>query len=443
MHHFAVAIVGAGPSGFYVAELLAESGLPVEIDIFERLPAPFGLVRYGVAPDHPKLKTAAAVFDRIARRTNVRLFGNVEIGTDVPLERLAECYHAVILAHGASLPSKLGIPGEDIAGSHTATEFVAWYNSHPDFASRSFDLSGDSVAIIGNGNVALDLARILAKPVDMLRNTDISSRALETLERSRIRTIHVIGRRGPGQVKFTNQELREIGQIPGVAAQVPPEYLALNSATEVELADRKNFLTKKNVEILQSFSSQADTASARRVVFHFNLSPTAILGGDRVSGLRLLRTVLQGEPFRQKAIETDDFTTLECQLVFSSIGYRGEPIGALPFDAATGTYRHLHGSLLSVTGIFATGWIKRGPTGIIGSNKPCAAETAKGVCAYLAKISPPAAKPGFESLRPQLTKPVVTYDRWLELDRMELDDGARRGKVREKLVDFPESLVER
>ncbi|HEX9181573.1 MAG TPA: FAD-dependent oxidoreductase, partial [Burkholderiales bacterium] len=260
------AVVGSGPSGFYAAEALLKGGAAARVDMIERLPVPYGLVRHGVAPDHPKLKEAILVYDRIARLPNYSLLANVTVGRDVAVDELLACYHVVVFACGAESDRRLGVPGEDLSGSHTATEFVGWYNGHPDYRERRFDLSQEVAVIVGQGNVAADVCRILAKSVDELRQTDITEHALEALAASRVREIHVIGRRGPAQAKFTNKELRELGELPNADAVLDPGALALNPASTAELEAKANVVSAKNVEIFREWAARAPTGKPRRVV---------------------------------------------------------------------------------------------------------------------------------------------------------------------------------
>lgn len=433
---YRIAVVGAGPSGFFAAENLLNTEHSIVVDMFERLSAPFGLVRYGVAPDHPKLKTAICFFDKTAHRSNFNFFGNVEVGKDVPLDLLLESYHAVILAHGAGAGRNLGVPGEQLKNCHTAASFVGWYNGHPDFASRKFDLSARTAAIIGHGNGALDIARILMKPIKSLRGTDIAGYALDALARSQIEEVHIIGRRGPGQVKFTSMELRELGELPDVDVVVSEDDLVINKATQTELADKKNFLAAKNVEIFRAFMERDRTEGHRKIVFRFCQSPEEILGDEKIKQLRTRINHLDGEPFHQNAQETGETSTLECGLLFSSIGYMGEPLAGLPFDFAAGAYTNSKRDIVAVPGLFAVGWIKRGPTGIIGTNKACAKETVQTMLRYLSSECRCESKSGFDAVGPSIKNPVVSYKAWKRMDSLEIEAGARRGKIREKITDF-------
>jgi ferredoxin--NADP+ reductase len=441
-----VAAVGAGPSGFYAAEALLKSGRDVRIDMIERLPAPFGLVRFGVAPAHPKLKEAIAVYDRIARSPGFRFFGNVTVGRDVMVEELASAYHAVIFASGAESDRRLGVPGEDLPGSYTATEFVGWYNGHPDYRDRVFDLSQEVAVIVGQGNVAADVCRILAKTVDELRHTDIAEHALEALAASRVREIHVVGRRGPAQAKFTAKELRELGDLDDADVLVDPKELELNPESLAEFEDRKGNAAKKNVDILRDFAARAPRGRGRRIVFRFLLSPVEIVGRDRVEGVVFERNRLSGPPFEQSARGTGERLELPAGMVFRSIGYKGTAMAGVPFDARQGVFPTRDARIIdagggAVPGLYACGWIKRGPTGIIGTNKPCSAATVAALLADVPADSPP--KPGAEGI-PALAgsdgRRVVSYEDWIAIDQAEIGRGTPKGKPREKFTSVEEML---
>ncbi len=443
-----VAIVGSGPSGFYATEALFKSGLNVQVDMLERLPAPYGLVRHGVAPDHPKLKEAIAVYDRIARSPGFRFFGNVTVGRDVPVEALSAAYHAVIFASGAESDRRLGVPGEDLPGNYTATEFVGWYNGHPDFRDRVFDLSQEVAVIVGQGNVAADVCRILAKTVDELKHTDIAEHALEALAESRVRDIYVVGRRGPAQAKFTAKELRELGELEDADVVLDPAELELNPESLAEFEDRKGAGAKKNVEILREFASRPRTGRNRRVIFRFLLSPVEIRGPGHVRSVVFERNRLSGGPFEQSARGTSERIEIEAGLVFRSIGYKGTAMDGVPFDARQGVFPTRDGRITDeggtvVPGLYACGWIRRGPTGIIGTNKPCSVSTVASLLADLGGLDA-GPKPGAEGI-PALVgtdgRRVVSYDDWLAIDQAEVSRGAAKGKPREKFTRVEEMLA--
>ncbi|MEX2353135.1 MAG: NADP oxidoreductase, partial [Gammaproteobacteria bacterium] len=344
---YKVAVVGSGPSGFYAVEALFKSGLPLEIDMFERLPIPYGLVRSGVAPDHPKLKQAIQVYAKIAASPGFSFFGNVTVGRDISVETLQSFYHAVIFTCGAESDRKLGIPGEDLPGSHTATEFVGWYNGHPDYRDREFDLSHNTAVIFGQGNVAADVARILAKTRKELEHTDIAEHALEVLSQSKIREIYVIGRRGPAQAKFTSKELKEFGELEDCQAIVDAGELGLNPQSEIELADKSSAGTKKVFELFSEFSQiPARSNKTRRVHFTFLKSPLEFTGARRLEQVRLEINTLSGEPFSQSARGTGQIIEMDAGIVFRSIGYRGVPIAGLPFDDKRGIIPNQDGRVI-------------------------------------------------------------------------------------------------
>ncbi len=318
-----VAIVGSGPSGFYAAESLIKSDLNVEIDLIERLPAPFGLVRSGVAPDHPKLKQAIEVYKKIAQNPEFNFVGNVTVGKDVKAKELQEIYHAVIYTCGAETDRKLGVPGEDLAGSYTATEFVGWYNGHPDYRDRSFDLSHETAVVIGQGNVAADVSRILAKSVDELKHTDISQHALDALAESKIKTIYVVGRRGPAQAKFASKELKEFLEIENCRAYIDPKELVLNDVSQQELEEKAGRGNKKNVEIFQKFAESEDSGKPRTCISTFLKSPIRLEGDGRLEKVVFEINTLSGEPFKQSCKGTGETMEIDCGILFRSIGYNG------------------------------------------------------------------------------------------------------------------------
>jgi ferredoxin--NADP+ reductase len=441
-----VAIVGAGPSGFYAAEALLRSELPVRVNMIERLPTPFGLVRSGVAPDHPKLKQPILVYERIARTPGFNFFGNVHVGRDVTVAELRATHRAVVFACGAETDRRMGIPGEDLPRSHTATEFVGWFNGHPDYRERAFDLDQETVAIVGQGNVAADVCRILAKPVDELRSTDIAEHALDVLARSRVREIHVIGRRGPVQAKFTTKELRELGEIAGCSTLADAADLALNAESETELRDRQNLNGPGNIVLFRAFTARKPAVGQRVIRFRFYLSPMALVGGDQVEKLILTRNQLEGPPFAQVARPTDGQVELDCGLVFRSIGYRGVAIPGLPFDDVLGKVPHACGRVLdgaaTLPGLYVTGWLKRGPTGIIGTNRADSLETVESLLAELPKDCD-GDKRGADALHRLLEGRgvrVLSYQNWLMIDSAEIERGKPKDKPREKFTRVHEML---
>ncbi|MGH8504205.1 MAG: NADP oxidoreductase [Gammaproteobacteria bacterium] len=445
-----VAIVGSGPSGFYATEALLKSGLAVRIDMFERLPAPFGLVRNGVAPDHPKLKEAIFVYARIAEHPRFNFLGNVTIGRDVTIDELRASHHAVLFCCGAETDRKLGIPGDDLPGSHTATEFVGWYNGHPDYRDREFDLSSEVAVVIGQGNVAVDVCRVLAKTADELKFTDIAQHALEQLAESKIREIHMIGRRGPAQAKFTHVELRELGELADCDPVVNPEGLKLNRASETELADKRNRTAIKNVEILREFAARPSSNRRRRCFIRFLEGPARLEGNDRLERLVLVKNRLDGEPGQQVARETGDIVDLDCGLLFRSIGYRGIPIPGLPFDERRGVLPNAQGRIMDLSaqtlpGLYCAGWIKRGPSGIIGTNRADSVATVKALLADVEQGRVDATpKSGADGIGPRLAARGIRalgFAQWLKLDAAEIERGAPAGKPREKFTRVDEMLA--
>lgn len=442
-----VAIVGSGPSGFYAAEALLRGRSGIRIDMFDRLPTPFGLVRGGVAPDHPKIKQVSLTYDKIARSPGFAFFGNVEIGPTLTIEQLRGAYHVVVLACGASADRRLDIPGEDLPGSRTATELVGWYNGHPDYRDREFDLSCESVAIIGQGNVAGDVARILATPVDELRRTDITERALAALAESRVREIFVIGRRGPAQVKLTPAELKELGRIGDCAALVDAKDLELNAASMSEIADPRGDEAKRNLGILRSFAQAAPTGHHRRIVFRFLEAPVKINGAGKVQSVTLAQNRLEGPPFGQTAVATSRLLELPCDMVFRSVGYRGIPIPGVAFDDRTGVIPNRKGRCVigddPMLGLYVTGWIKRGPSGIIGTNRADSVETVASILEDLPKVRA-IPKPGAAGLQDALAAQgirIVGYGEWQKIDAAERARGQPMGKPREKFTVVPEMIA--
>ncbi|HKW41172.1 MAG TPA: FAD-dependent oxidoreductase [Gemmatimonadales bacterium] len=446
-HPLRIAIVGSGPSAFYAAEGLFKSGRAVCVDMLERLPAPYGLVRHGVAPDHQKLKEPIRIYDGIARHPGFRLYGNVTVGRDVSVEDLRAAYHAVLFCSGAETDRRLGIPGEDLPGSHTATEFVGWYNAHPDYRDHHFDLTQEVAVIIGQGNVAIDVARILSKTLDELKHTDIAEHALDCLAASRIREIHLIGRRGPAQAKFTTKEFRELGELVDCDPVVDPADLDLNPESLAELEERAGSVAKKNLEILKAFAARPGRGVRRQVFLRFLLSPVELRGAGRIEQVVLERNRLEGSPLHQTARGTGDRVTQACGLVFRSIGYRGVAIPGVPFDARQGVFPNREGRILDaastpIPGLYASGWIKRGPTGIIGTNRADSLATLQSLVADMDSLDR-GPKPGAEGVPALMSgrgPQVVGFEDWLVIDRAEVERGAPKGKPREKFTRRDEML---
>ncbi len=428
---FAIAVIGSGPSGFYTTAALFRSGAPVSVDMFEQLPVPYGLVRFGVAPDHPKLKQVTVTFDRIAATPGFRFVGGVTVGRDVTIDELRDSYDAVVLATGADISRPLGIPGEGLPGSHQAGDFVAWYNGHPDFRDLRFDLGHETATVIGHGNVALDVARILAKTPDELRNTDIARHALDVLAESRVREIRVVGRGRPAQAKFSGKELRDFLELKACDASVDGRSIvhddfALENSDDPELRDK--------LSLLRGFSQQVST-KPRRCIFHFGLSPVAIRGQDRVEAIAFAR---------QTSGAVED---IGCGLVFRSVGRRTAPLAGVPYDQHRGVHANIGGRVAIgasvLAGLYVCGWSKRGPSGTIGTNRGCGMATAEAVLADLAARCGPRsgnADALLARLRTRVRR-IVSYRDWAAIDAAEKRKGALLGKPREKFVSVPDMLA--
>lgn len=440
------AIVGAGPSGFYAAESLLGADKNITVDMFERLPAPYGLVRYGVAPDHIKIKNVIKVYEKIAEKPRFSFLGNVTVGKDISVEDLKRFYDVILFSFGAEADRKLGIPGEDLRGSHTATEFVAWYNGHPDYRDKNFDLSGRVAVVIGHGNVAVDVCRILSKTVDELCKTDIAQHALDTLKNSKIEEIHMVGRRGPAQAAFTPVEIRELGNLSDCSVILNPEDFNINEASRQELADPQNPRPKKTFEILQQLVDKQDPKKRKKLFIHFLKSPLELQGGDRVKNVVFEDNQLIGNPGRQKARATGKTEELACDIFFRSIGYHGTAIAGVPFDEQSGVIPNQEGRVVSagrvLAGFYVAGWIKRGPTGIIGTNKPDSDETVRHILEDISHLTP-ATERDTQSLIELLNKKgvrVVSFPDWKKIDAQEIARGVPLGKPREKFTAIAEML---
>lgn len=435
-----VAIVGSGPAACYAAdELMSQRGLDVSVDMFERLLTPTGLVRFGVAPDHQDTKAAAEAFSRVFMRPGFRLFLDTEVGVDITHQQLAERYHAVIYGVGALGDRPLGIPGEDLPGSMSATEFVSWYNGHPEFADSDPDLSSERVVIIGNGNVALDVARVLAAGADYMSTTDIADHALEKLRDSAVREVLVIGRRGPTDAAFTSPELLGLADVPDIDIVVDPADLVLDDTTRERAGEPEWSVPLLKTELLAELGTEPERHD-RRVVLRFCQSPVEILGSDRVEGIRLVRNRLVERDGRVVAEPTDEFDELSCGLVLRSIGYQGHnPAPELPFDDARGVVPNEKGRVVDPEpGLpggraYVTGWIKRGPSGVIGTNKWCAKETVGSLLDDYSKGQLP--EPTMSADVAEIVGPRPGALDWRRLDEHERKTGRAAGRPRLKLVD--------
>jgi len=449
-----VAVVGAGPTGFYTAEhLFKQQDYNVEIDMYERLPTPFGLVRYGVAPDHPKIKSVTALFDRIARRPEYRFFGNVELGKHVKVSDLRKYYHQIVYTTGAQTDRRLGIPGEDLEGSLPATEFVAWYNGHPDYRDYEVDLSYENVAVVGIGNVALDVARILCRTPEELAATDIADYALEALRNSKVKNVYVLGRRGPAQAAFTVPEIKELGELADTEAIVLSDEAELDALSQASLADGASRSTARKIEIIQSYAGRARGDKSRTLTVRFLVSPVELCGNEagHVKSMRLVKNELyatEAGTLRPRA--TDRFEEMPVDLVFRSIGYRGVPLPGVPFYASWGVILNQEGRVINpdtqepVVGEYTAGWIKRGPSGVIGTNKPDALETVRHMLEDVRDgklLSPSSPGAGEAAALVQDRQPeFITYDDWLKLDAIETARGKEQGRPRVKFTNIDEML---
>lgn len=447
-----VAIIGSGPSGFYAAEHLQKKVPTVEVDLFDRLPTPYGLVRGGVAPDHPKIKSVTRMYERIAAHPGFRFLGNVKVGSAIEHSELHALYDAVIYATGAGTDRHLGIPGEELAGSHAATEFVGWYNGHPDYRDRRFELASSSAVIVGMGNVAMDVTRILASSMDELTPTDLSKHALDALRASKVGTIYVLGRRGPAQAAFTNPELKELGELAEADVIVDTKEIELDEHSAHQLSGHEDRTAEKNLHTLHEFAARKLEGRKRRIVLRFLVSPVEILGGSRVEGVKVAKNRLVRAPGGDlRAEATGETETLPAGLIFRSVGYKGVAIPGLPFDQRAGVIPNVEGRVLvapgaleMLPGVYAVGWIKRGPSGVIGTNKPDSAET---VDLLLEDIASGAVTPRVRGERTAVDQllasrgvQVVSFADWKKLDELEQAAGKARGAPREKFTRISEML---
>jgi ferredoxin/flavodoxin---NADP+ reductase len=443
------AVVGAGPSGFYAADQLLKGG--VAVDMFDALPTPYGLVRAGVAPDHPKIKSVTRMYERTAQHPAFRFFGGVEVGADVTAGELRERYHAVVYAVGTPTDNRLGIPGDDRPGSVAATQFVAWYNGHPGHADEAFDLSCPRAVVIGNGNVAIDVARMLVLDPDELAVTDTADHALAAFTAASVTEVVILGRRGPAQAAFTNPELRELGEFARADVLVEPADLELDPASAAWLeSDDASPTARRNVAILRELAARPPTERSHRVALRFCRSPVEVLGdGDGpVTGLRVERNRLEPDPRGGvRAVATGQHEVIPCGLVIRSIGYRGRPLPGVPFDERRGLIRNAGGRVCEEDGTprrgeYAVGWIKRGPSGVIGTNKKCATDTVAALLEDVAggRLAEPPEGAGEAWVRARVPG-LVTWRCWEAIDEHERALGAPAGRPRIKLVRVPEMLA--
>ena len=442
-----IAVVGSGPAGFYAAgHLLTGAGeRELHIDMLDRLPTPWGLVRSGVAPDHPKIKSVTRVFEKTAAHARFRFLGGVHFGRDVTRDELRHCYHAIVYATGTAADRPMGIPGEDLPGSWAATDFVGWYNGHPDYADLEFDLSGERAVVIGNGNVALDVARMLVLSEAELAVTDTADHAIEALAASGIRDVVVVGRRGPLQAAFTNPELRELGELEGVDVVVDAAEIEAALETPDPAADPTAL---RNVETLRGYAARPRTDAPRSIELRFLRSPVELTGSGRVEAIGLVHNELAADPSGAlRARPTDRHETIETSLVLRAIGYRGVALPDVPFDEGRGTIANERGRVVDaeghVLGEYVVGWIKRGPTGVIGTNKKDAQETVDLVLEDMeaGRLNEPSDRREdlLEALQARHAG-VVTYEGWQRIDRHERGRGEPAGRPRVKLTRIGEMV---
>ncbi len=450
-----VAIIGSGPAGFYtVSNLLKADDLCIQMDMYEKLPTPFGLVRAGVAPDHQKYKSVTKAYDKSAGNASFRFFGNVEYGKHITLADLQAHYHQVIFATGAQTDKALGIPGEDAQGSHCATDFVAWYNGHPDYKHCQFDLSGHSAAIIGLGNVAVDVARILCKTPSELAHTDMADYALQALAESQIREVYILGRRGPAQAAFTPPEIREMGELSATDVNVRADEVALDEVSRFALDESGDKNAQKNVEVVNEFAQWQATGKDKQLTIRFLVSPTEILTDEnnKVCGIRIVRNeAYRADDGSVKVVPTKEFETLAVDLVFRSVGYQGVALPGIPFDSVAGIIPNVEGRVIDeygqpIVGLYVAGWIKRGPSGVIGSNKTDAKETVTHMLAdarvgrcWQPQLSPQESV-DIATLIRERQPDLVSYRDWRQLDQIEVRRGLAADRPRVKFTDVDEML---
>lgn len=450
-----VAVIGSGPSGFYAADhLLKNKDYEIHVDMYERLPTPFGLVRGGVAPDHAKIKSVTKLYTRIANHERFTFYGNVEFGKDVTRAELAKHYHAFVYAVGAQTDKKLGIPGEDLKNSYAATEFVGWYNGHPDYRHYDFDLANiKRVAVVGVGNVAMDVTRILARTTEELHPTDIADYALDSLKNSAVEEIIVLGRRGPAQAAFTNPEIKELGEMQDADIIVPKSDATLDELSAKDLKENGDRSAVKNVEILQDYANREPEGKTRKIVMRFLVSPVEIIGDEKVEAVKIVKNELYlNERGTLRPRATEEVETIPVDLVFRSVGYRGVPLMGVPFYDRWGTIPNEKGRVFTehegdeqVIGDYVVGWIKRGPSGIIGTNKPDAIESVDMFLEDLdaGKVLSPVdtSDSAVEELIASHKPNYVTFADWERLDEMERQQGESLGRDRVKFTNVDDMLA--
>lgn len=444
-----VAIIGAGPAGFYAsAHLLKQKDMHIEVDLFDKLPTPFGLVRGGVAPDHQKIKSVTRAYHKTAQHPNFRFYGNIELGNHLSVEDFTRYYHQICYTIGTQSDRKLGIPGEDLQRSRSATEFVAWYNGHPEYRHLEFDLSQEKVAVIGVGNVAVDVARILCRTHEELLQTDIADYALEALRNSNVKEVYMLGRRGPAQAAFTNPEVKELGELEDADAFVPPDEATPDALSLAQLEATPDRTIQRKLEIIKELSENHAQTKSKRLVIRFLVSPTELLddGAGGVAGLKLVKNELYTtDSGRLRPRSTDSTEILEAGLVFRSVGYKGVATAGIPFNPDWGVILNEKGRVLQegsskpLIGQYTAGWIKRGPSGVIGTNKADAVETAQ--CMIEDAKTGQSLHPSYPG-RTQLEEflrtkqpDLFTYQDWESLDEQEIKNGTSQSRPRVKFTD--------
>ena len=435
-----VAIIGTGPSGMFTAAALLKSDIETRVDLFDKLPTPYGLVRYGVAPDHQKIKQVAAAFARTGSDERVRFFGNVKLGRDLSRRELLDHYHQIVYAVGAQADASLGIPGEDLAGSISSTELVNWYNGHPELEGVDIPLEHRSVAVIGIGNVAIDVARILAKRPEDLATTDIADHALAELQKNHIREIFILARRGPVEAKCTPKELSELSEVEGAQAWINPQELELGPESEAELENDRS--AQQNIEIFRRLAGDPLVEGKRHIHFRFLVSPVEILGEDgRVTGIKLEKNrLVQRDDGRISPQGTGETETLAVSMVVRAVGYRSKPLPEVPFDEKQAVIPNDAGRVGDRE--YVVGWIKRGPTGLIGTNKGDANETAASMVADLPALGAHEITGDIESLLSERNVRFVSWEEWQVLDKLETDRGGAAGRPRVKFATISEMIRE-
>jgi len=446
-----VAIIGSGPSGFYVADALINAGISVEITLVEKLPCPYGLIRYGVAPDHQKLKRIANTLDTIAEHPSITFLGNVELGKDISLEEIKLNYHAIVFCNGLPDNISLGIDGEQLAGVSPCNDLIGWYNGHPDYQRQEFDFDHDAAVVIGHGNVAIDISRILSKSIDELRSSDIPESALEVLSQKKLKHVHMVGRRGPIQAKFTTKELHELGKLSNCHVSLDPIHLNLKSACQQELDDLSNTVVQKNYKVMQSYGSnfsELNDKSNTQISIDFMLNPKYFTGDKQLSSVLFEQTYLEGDPFSQTCKSLENLIEIPCGLAFTSVGFRGTLLENLPVNEPKRTLTNQNSKLLgsngeTVKGLYAAGWVKRGPQGVIGTNRECAQNTVDNILKDSPALIETSAegKAGLLTMLNQKNRRYVTFEDWKVIDNKEVEKGQALGKPREKFVTVEEMLA--